>query len=70
MDTKSKNIKKKVLLNIVVLIMIITSALGMIYTYPMIEKKVNERENYSPFEMMNFVNDIYDSSYVIYKDMM
>lgn len=50
--------------------MIITSALGMIYTYPMIEKKINERKNSSPFEMRDFVKDIYNSSYVIYKEMM
>lgn len=70
MDTKLKNTKKKILSNIIIFIILIASALGMIYTYPMIQKEVNERKNYSPFEMMEFADDIYDSSYVIYKEIM
>lgn len=70
MDTKLKNTKKKVLSNILILAILIASAFGMILTYPMIEKKVNERKNYSPFEIRDFVEDIYNSSYVIYKEIM
>lgn len=70
MDTKLKNTKKKLLSNIIIFIILIASSLGMIYTYPMIQKEVNERKDYSPFEMMEFAEDIYNSSYVIYKEIM
>lgn len=70
MDTKLKNTKNKVLSNIIIFIILIASSLGMIYTYPMIQKEVNERKDYSPFEMMEFAEDIYNSSYVIYKEML
>lgn len=70
MDTKLKNTKNKLLSNIIIFIILIASSLGMIYTYPMIQKEVNERKDYSPFEMMEFAEDIYNSSYVIYKEML
>lgn len=70
MDTKLKNTKKKLLANVIIFIILIASSLGMMYTYPMIQKEVNERKNYSPFEMTEFADYISDSSYVIYKEIM
>ncbi len=69
LDTKLKSSKSKYIINIIILLILIASSLGMYSTYPMI-KENSKRYEYNTFERGEFLNDITNSSYGIYFDIL
>ena len=69
MDIKSKSNNAKYFKSAVILIVLITVSYGMYSSYPKIEKEAKKYE-YNIFQTSNFVNDISDSNYGIYFDVL
>ncbi len=64
-----KNINKKpYIINIMAILIVIMTSIGIISFYPIIGKVSQKTEPSSPYEEYNMLKEIYDSSYVLYKD--
>ncbi len=69
MDIKSKSNNAKYIISAVILLVLITVSLGMYSSYPKIEKEAKKYE-YNIFEKSEFLNDISNSNYGIYFDIL
>ena len=64
---KSIRNNNKLLINLTVFISIMIMAFGIMFCYPKI-KEISNNENRTPYEDYSLLNNIADSSFVIYKD--
>ncbi len=60
--------KKPYIINIIAILIVIMTSIGIISFYPIIGKVSQKTEPSSPYEEYNMLKEIYDSSYVLYKD--
>ncbi|NFI61384.1 sensor histidine kinase, partial [Clostridium botulinum] len=62
--------KSPYIINIIAILIVIMTSIGIISFYPTIEKVSQKAEPSSPYEEYNMLKEIYDSSYVLYKDLL
>jgi len=69
LDTKLKNNKNKYIITVIVLLILIVSSIGMYSTYPII-KENSKKYEYNIFERVEFIDNIENSNYGIYFDIL
>ncbi len=62
--------KSPYIINIIAILIVIMTSIGIISFYPTIEKVSQKAEPSSPYEEYNMLKEIYDSNYVLYKDLL
>lgn len=69
LDTKLKSSKSKYIISTIILLILIISSVGMYSTYPKMKEEAKKYE-YNIFEESNFLNDVSNSNYGIYFDIL
>ncbi len=66
---KSNKNTSKYIINTIISILLLGTAIGMLFTYSNIEER-SKKYGYNPYEQSDFLEDLYKNSYVLYHKML